>query len=437
MEHAGLDKETLEAALGSLGEFAARHLPDAQALQLDADDEFPEEIVRRMCSDELGVQLFFVPSRIRRHGRGLLRRVPHLRADGRVDVGVATGRPRDLPRQRADRRRRHPGAEGAWLGRIASEGLLFAYGATEPQAGSDLASLRTVAEPVVEDGELTGYRITGNKQWISNGGVADAYCVLANAPGGPTWFVVEKGEQGMSPGKPEDKHGIRASNTAACHVRGRLRADRDRLVGGSRGRASLQAQAVFGYTRLMVAAFGLGAGWAALDRAIEYSTTRIQAGGPLSEKQGTPTSSSCPTPSGWRPRGPTSRCGVRLDAAEERLNTEGAIAKLPRHRGRERGRGRGDPGARRLRLHKEYMVEKIKRDVRITTIYEGTSEIMEMTVSRDRWQLHLKTRGAALPRRGEEAGGPRAAFTPLRSGHRGAGGCTRWPRCWSARGSRA
>ena len=62
--------------------------------------------------------------------------------------------------------------------------------------------------------------------------------------------------------------------------------DADRLVGGVEGQGLLQAQAVFGYTRLMVAAFGLGAGWAALDRAIPYSTTRIQAGGPLSEKQG-------------------------------------------------------------------------------------------------------------------------------------------------------
>ena len=56
---------------------------------------------------------------------------------------------------------------------------------------------------------MTGYRISGAKQWISNGGVADLYTILALAPGGPSWFVVEAGAEGFTHGKPEDKHGIR------------------------------------------------------------------------------------------------------------------------------------------------------------------------------------------------------------------------------------
>ena len=138
---------------------------------------------------------------------------------------------------------------------------------------------------VVEDGQVAGYKITGNKQWISNGGVADLYSVLAKTPGGPSWFIVEKGAPGLSHGKPEDKHGIRASNTAAVSLED-VYVDADRLLGGKEGQGLIQAQLVFGYTRLMVAAFGLGAGWAALDRAIPYSVGRIQAGAPLSEKQG-------------------------------------------------------------------------------------------------------------------------------------------------------
>ena len=156
-----------------------------------------------------------------------------------------------------------PEQKAHWMGRIADEGLLMAYGATEPQAGSDLAALPTTAVPVVEDGKIVGYRITGRKQWISNGGVADLYTILANAPGGPSWFVVEKGLAGFSHGKPEDKHGIRASNTAALFLED-VYVPADRLVGGVEGKGLAQAQAVFGYTRLMVAAFGLGAGWAAL-----------------------------------------------------------------------------------------------------------------------------------------------------------------------------
>ena len=129
------------------------------------------------------------------------------------------------------------------------------------------AAEMTVAEPVTQDGRVAGYKITGNKQWISNGGYADLYSVLAKAPGGPSWFVVEKGVPGLSHGKPEDKHGIRASNTATVSLEG-VYVDADRLLGGVEGQGLIQAQLVFGYTRLMVAAFGLGAGWAALDRAI-------------------------------------------------------------------------------------------------------------------------------------------------------------------------
>ena len=125
-----------------------------------------------------------------------------------------------------------------WLGRIAEEGILFAYGATEPAAGSDLGALKTTATPVVEDGKVTGYRLNGAKQWISNGGYADVYTILANAPGGPTWFILEKGTEGFTHGKPEDKHGIRASNTAALSLVGRLGAASRTSSAASRGRGS-------------------------------------------------------------------------------------------------------------------------------------------------------------------------------------------------------
>lgn len=388
-----LDKETLEATLGSLDEFAKRYLPDAKLLELDAKDEFPEEIVRRMCGEELGLQLFFVPEAY--HGMGgssfdLYRICERMAA---IDLGVATGvlatflgsEPISVGGTQEQKER--------WLGRIADEGILFAYGATEPQAGSDLAALRTVAERVEEDGKLTGYRITGNKQWISNGAVADCYCVLANAPGGPTWFVVDKGTPGLSAGKPEDKHGIRASNTSAVILENVL-VEPERVVGLAEGKGLWQAQAVFGYTRLMVAAFALGAGWAALDRAIEYSTTRIQAGGPLSEKQGYTHKLIVPHAARLEAaRSYIEEASLRLDGGEEMLNTEGAIAK---YLATESANAAADASIQALGGYgytREYMVEKIKRDVRITQIYEGTSEIMEMTISRDRWQLHLKTRG--------------------------------------------
>ncbi len=145
----------------------------------------------------------------------------------------------------------------------------------------------------------------------------------------------------------------------------------------------------------MVAAFGLGAGWAALRRAIPYSQVRIQAGAPLSQKQGY--THKLIVPNAVRleaARTYIEWVAERIDGGDEDLQTEGAVAK---YLATEAGNKAAEDSIQALGGYgytREYMVEKIKRDVRITTIYEGTSEIMEWTIARDRWQLHLKSRGA-------------------------------------------
>lgn len=390
---AGLDKETLEAALGALDEFVARHLGDEKLLELDARDECPEDIVRAMCGPELGIHLFFVAEEYNGMGGGAFDLYRICERMARTDLGVATSVLATFLGSEPVAVGGTPEQRALWLGRIADEGLLMAYAATEPAAGSDLAALRSVATRIEEDGRVVGYKISGSKQWISNGGIADLYCVLANAPGGPTWFVVEKGAAGLTAGKPEDKHGIRLSNTAALSF-DEVTVEPDRLVGGVEGQGLVQALSVFGYTRLMVAAFGLGAGWTALDRAIEYSKTRLQAGGPLSEKQGYTHKLIVPHAARLEAaRAYIEEVATRIDSGEGILNTEGAIAK---YLATEAGNAAAEASIQALGGYgytREYMVEKVKRDVRITLIYEGTSEIMEMTISRDRWQLHLKTRG--------------------------------------------
>jgi len=388
-----LDNETLEAALTAVKEFAARRLPDDLLLECDARDEFPADIVQEMCGAQLGIQLFFIPEAFNGMGAGAFDLYRICEQMARIDVGIATGVLATFLGSDPIRVGGTEQQQRLWLPRIADEGILMAYGATEPAAGSDLGALRTTAERVEEDGAVVGYKITGTKQWISNGGVADVYTVLANAPGGPSWFIVERGTTGFTQGKPEDKHGIRTSNTAALAL-DEVYVDADRLVGGIEGQGLVQAQAVFGYTRLMVAAFGLGAGWAALDRAIAYSTTRIQAGGPLSEKQGYTHKLIVPHVARLEAsRAYMEDVAERLDGGDQGLTTEGAIAK---YLATEAANWAADASIQALGGYgytREYMVEKIKRDVRVTTIYEGTSEIMEMTIGRDRWQLHLKTRG--------------------------------------------
>ena len=399
---AGLDKETLELILGAIDEFAAQMLPETTLLELDEKDEFPEDVIREMGGEGLGVQLLFIPEAYGGMGGGAFDVYRVCERLAAIDVGVATGVLATFLGADPIIFGGTPEQTEKWMTKVAEEGLLMAYGATEPEAGSDLASLKTKAEQIIENDEVVGYRISGNKQWISNGGYADLYTILANTPGGPSWFIVEKGLDGFTHGKPEDKHGIRLSNTAALSL-DEVEVGVDRLVGEVEGQGLQQAQMVFGYTRLMVAAFGLGAGWAALDRAAEYSMGRIQAGGPLSEKQGY--THKLIVPHAVRleaARAYIEETGERIDNGEGTLNTEGAIAK---YMATEVGNAAAEAAIQALGGYgytKEYMVEKIKRDVRITTIYEGTSEIMEMTISRDRWQQHLKTQGSYYHSQAEE-----------------------------------
>jgi len=390
-----LDEETLETILSTLRDYAADELKPEVLLQLDHDDEFPMKVLRDLYDpSRIGLHLLFVEERHGGLGGGAydIYRVSAQMAA--IDLGIATGvlatflGADPILFGGTEEQKAH------WMGRLAAEGLLMAYGATEAQAGSDLASLTTKAVPVVEYGRVTGYRITGRKQWISNGGVADLYTILANAPGGPSWFILEKGAAGFAAGKPEDKHGIRASNTAALFLED-VYVPALNLVGGVEGRGLAQAQAVFGFTRLMVAAFGLGGGWAALERAIRYAQTRVQGGAPLSKKQGYTHKLLAPHACRLEAaRAYIEFTADRIDSGMPDQATEGAIAK---YLATEAGNAAADASIQALGGYgytREYFVEKIKRDLRITTIYEGTSEIMEWTIARDRWQLHLKTKGA-------------------------------------------
>ena len=389
-----LDAEVLDQILSTLKDYAEKNLPPEVLLEIEREDVFPAKVMKDLYDPgQIGLHLLTIPEEQGGLGGGAYDIYRVSEAMAAIDLGIATSVLATFLGTDPINVGATPEQKAHWLGQLAEKGWLFAYGATEPQAGSDLAALATTATPVSENGGVAGYRLNGRKQWISNGGVADCYTILANAPGGPSWFIVEKGAEGFSSGKPEDKHGIRASNTAALFLEN-VFVPADRLVGGVEGRGLVQAQAVFGYTRLMVAAFGLGAGWAALARAIRYSQERVQGGAPLSRKQGY--THKLIVPNAVRleaARAYVEWVAERLDGGETDLATEGAVAKFL---ATEAGNRAAEDAIQALGGYgytREYMVEKIKRDVRITTIYEGTSEIMEWTIARDRWQLHLKSRG--------------------------------------------
>jgi len=369
---ASMDTLSRELMLDSLRNYAKKNLTHEFLKEMDDKNEFPAEILKQMYDQSiLGVHLLLIPKEYGGISGGTFDVYRICEVLAKIDLGIATG-------VFATFLGTDPLSVGGtddqkekWMTRIAKENLLVAYAATEADAGSDLVNLRTRAEHVLKNGELIGYKLTGNKQWISNGGVADVYSVLATAPGGPSWFMVEKGTEGFSPNKHEDKHGIRLSNTAGLSFDDAF-IPKENLIGEVEGHGLLQAQAVFGYTRVMVAAFGLGCGWEALEIAIRYSQQRIQGGGPLSDKQGYTHKLIVPHAVDLEAaRAYIEEISERLDSGEKGLQTEGAIAK---YAATESGNETAEDAIQALGGYgytKDFSVEKIKRDVKIACIYES------------------------------------------------------------------
>lgn len=398
-----LDAETLNEVLNTLKKFGEKYFARDKRLELDRKDIFPEEAIRKMIAPEIGLHLLFLPAEYGGLGGGAydIYRVSEEMA--KIDLGMATaflaislGTDPLRVGATAEQKER-------WMTRIAEEGLIVAYGVTEPAAGSDLASIRTKAEAVRNDaGAIMAYRLSGVKQFITNGGVADLYSILAMTPAGPSFFTVEKGSKGLSVGKPEEKHGIRLSNTSQVILEN-VEVPANHLIGLKEGEGLSQAVMVFGYTRLMVAAFGLGAGETALKYAISYGKERVQFGKRLMEMQGYTHKLIIPHAVHLEAaRAYIEEIANRLDMGEQGLETEGAIAKLY---ATETGNQAADAAIQAQGGYgytHEYEVEKIKRDVRITTIYEGTSEIMQQTIGKNRWRDFLQTKGENYARMAEE-----------------------------------
>lgn len=391
---AGLSTEMCDMVIQTLKQVTARELPDSLLLELDKKDEFPADVIKRMLSPDVGMHLIFLPENVGGLGGGARDICKVSEEMAKADLGVATaflaiclGTDPILVGGTEEQKNK-------WLGRIASEGLIVAYGVTEPSAGSDVASIQTTADQIIDaDGNVTGYRLNGTKQFITNGGVAQLYTILAKTPGGLSFFVVERDTDGLSVGVHEDKHGIRASNTTGVIMED-VEVPAENLICGVEGEGLKQANAVFGYTRLMVGAFGLGGGQAPLERALAYAKTRMQFGAPIFEKQGYQFKLLVEN---WidlaAGRAYAEQSSLTIDNGNHDLATEGSIAKLWCT---EAGVSAANCAIQALGGYgytREYMVEKMYRDVRITTIYEGTSEIQQSIIGMYRWRQTVRSKG--------------------------------------------
>ncbi|MBK6732543.1 MAG: acyl-CoA dehydrogenase family protein [bacterium] len=380
--------------LQTLRQVVGRELTDHRIMEMDEQDKFPMELIQKLLSPDVGLHLIFLPEDCGGLGGGArdICRVSEEMAAW--DLGVATAFLAICLGTDPILVGGTPAQKQRWLSRIATEGLIVAYGVTEPEAGSNVSSLKTTADQIIDaSGNVTGYRLNGAKQFITNGGVADLYTILAKTPAGPSFFAVEKGTPGLSVGKKEDKHGIRASNTTGVLLED-VEVPLDNLIGGVEGQGLKQANAVFGYTRLMVGAFGLGGGQAPLRRALAYGKTREQFGAPLVEKEGYLLKLLVDP---WidlaAGRAYMEQTALRIDEGHTELTTEGSIAK---YWCTEAGNRAADAAIQALGGYgyaREYLVEKMRRDVRITTIYEGTSEIQQSIISMFRWKETVRSKG--------------------------------------------
>jgi len=390
----GIDDESRQMVLDTIIQLKTRLLTKEKILEFDKNDFFPEDFIRQMMSPEIGLQLLFIPEAYGGFGGGARDCFAATREMAKICLGISTA---FFAIQLGAEPLVVGGTEeqkAKWLGAIAEGTSLVAYAVTEPTAGSNVAAIATKADPVAdESGEITGYIINGTKQFISTGGYADFITLLAKTPQGPTFFVVEKDTPGFEQGKGEEKHGIRASNTSPLTFAD-VFVPVENLIGGVPGQGLKLANKVFGYTRVMVAGMALGAAEAALAVAIQYARDRIQFGTPLSEKQGY--THKLIVPHAVRLEAVTAyldEIAYRLDSEDHDLQVEGSIAK---YFATEMANKTADDAMQALGGYgyiTEFEVEKIKRDVKITCIYEGTSEIQQNIISTFRWKATRKSKG--------------------------------------------
>lgn len=258
------------------------------------------------------------------------------------------------------------------------------FALSEPEAGSDPGGMRTTARP---DGD--GWILDGQKQWITSGAYAGVLIVWARQtdadgkalPGTKaiSAFLVEGDAPGLKVGKPEDKMGLRGSNTVPLSFEG-VRVGRDALLGVEGGGFKIAMMALDG-GRIGIASQAIGIATRALEEGVKYAKERKQFGKSIGEFQGIQ----------W----PLADSKTELDAARmlalraaylketgQAFSQEAAMAKLYATEAANR------ITARCFQVHggygyvKEFAIERLLRDARVTTIYEGTSEIQRIVIAR-------------------------------------------------------
>jgi len=273
-----------------------------------------------------------------------------------------------------------------YLGRLLAEPLQAAYGVTEPGAGSDVAAIKTKAELVGDE-----YILNGEKMWITNGGVANWYFVLARTNPDPkcpaskafTGFIVEREWEGVTPGRKEINMGQKCSDTRGIRFEN-VRVPKKNVI-GKPGAGFLYAMAAFDNTRPPVAAAATGLAWRALDEATAYSLERKTMGKAIVHHQAVSFMLAEMAARMELGRLMTYKSAWMIDQGQ-RNTYYASIAKL------FAGDAANQNATDAVQIHGgngfscEYPVEKLMRDAKIFQIYEGTAQIQKLIIGREHLQ---------------------------------------------------
>ncbi|MGO9308876.1 MAG: acyl-CoA dehydrogenase family protein [Spirochaetia bacterium] len=347
------------------------------AAELDESGEFPWEVVKTLAQSDLF--RVFVPTEYDGLGGGMFEMCLVVEELSRACSGIALAYaasglgtiPIILFGNEEQKKK--------YLPKLAAGEILAAFGLTESGAGSDAAAIKTTAKP---DGD--SYVINGTKQWITNGGEASIYTVVAltdpvRGVRGSSTILVEKGHPGFTFGKKENKMGIRASATRELVFQD-CRVPKTNLL-AKEGMGFLVAMKTLDQSRPGVASQALGIAQGAMDQAVRYSRERQQFGKPISAFQGIQFILADMATQVEAARALTYAAARSIDAGEKDVSRLSAMAKVFASDTAMKVTTDAVQVLGGYGYMKEYPVEKMMRDAKITQIYEGTNQIQREVIA--------------------------------------------------------